>query len=134
MRSIGTAVSAVCLPLVATRQSKVTALTRCESLTWAVSVACVPGGGGLKVTLSTNGTVLDEKLSFRRPGEPAGRSTAGSREPAQFPGSWPEAKGQMRSSEAEWPSGAMGQGAWSEYLTASITVCAALQSSSFSPR
>ena len=59
---------------------------------------------GRPVTLLLSGPLgggLVEKLSFLRPGVPASFSKAGRLEPAQLAGLSPDAKGQIRSNEAE---------------------------------
>src|SRR5262249_54608563 len=115
------------------RQVKKTPFTPAASATSAETRTFSFGTGGLNSTLDMTGGRLVEKLSLRRPGVPAGPSRAGSFDPAQLETSSPGEKGQMRSREAEWPLGPTGQGARSEYLTASTTWPEALHSSSFSP-
>src|SRR5678815_3196085 len=115
-------------------QSRLTDLTPVASETWAVTVAGASGGGVLNVISVMDGGTTLRKLSLRLPGEPAGRSSAGMVELAQFAGLSAGANGEMRSRDVEGPSGAVGQGAESENLTLSITAPSALSSSIFSPR
>ena len=80
---------------------RLTDLTPAASETWAVTVAGASGGGVLNVTSEMDGGTTLRKLSLRFPGEPAGRSSAGIVELAQFAGLSAGAKGEIRSRDVE---------------------------------
>src|SRR4051812_33761939 len=70
-------------------------------------------------TLIVGGSVA-LKQEFFLPGVPIGRADSGGRgEASQFSAISPEAEGQIRSSDDEYPSGLVGQGSWSLYLARS---------------
>ena len=74
------------------------------------------------------------KERFFLPGVPMGRAVSGGRgEAAQFSAISPEAVGQIRYSEEEYPSGLVGQGSWSLYLARSTRSPAAFCNSIWPP-
>src|SRR5437899_12977808 len=108
VRCMAISVSSVWLPLEAIHQTRLTVLTPAASETCAVTVAGESGGGVLNVTSVMDGGTTLRKLSLRFPGEPAGRSSTGIVELAQFAGLSAGANGEMRSRDVECPSVAVG--------------------------
>src|SRR3954462_11439400 len=110
---IGRAVSFPARPSAPVRYRSVSSLIAAGSLASTSTSSAFFGSASSRtalITLIVGGRVA-EKHEFFFPGVPAGRGAfVGSADAAQFSAISPEAEGEMRSREAEYPSALTGQG------------------------
>src|SRR5258706_15537952 len=120
--AIGSETSLASSPSATVRYNKLISRIAAGSLACTATVSACFGAAssGIVVTTLIVGGRASLKHAFFLPGVPPGLGNSrGSGEAAQFSAISPEAVGQIRSRDEEYPSGLVGHGPWSLYFARS---------------